>query len=82
MAIRNAASDVAAAIAVMDHAKTACARLGPLDRPMTRAEIEHRARVIAAVISASQKLQQLRDRARSLESALERYRSRRIGLAA
>jgi hypothetical protein len=82
MAIRNAANDVTAAVKVMDHAKAACATLGPLDRPMSRSEIEQRARVIAAVINASRKLQQLRDRARSLESALERYRSRRTELAA
>jgi hypothetical protein len=82
MAIRNAANDVTAAIAVLDHAKTACAKLRPLDRPMTRAEIEHRARVIAAVINANRKLRQLRDRAHALESALERYRSRRMELAA
>jgi hypothetical protein len=49
---------------------------------MTRAEIEHRARVIATVINANRKLQQLRDRARSLESALERFRARRTELAA
>jgi hypothetical protein len=82
MAPRNAANDVMAAVAVMEHARSACAKLGSLDRPMTRAEIEHRARVIATVINANRKLQQLRDRARSLESALERFRARRTELAA
>ncbi|HJT97215.1 MAG TPA: hypothetical protein VJ696_02785 [Rhodanobacteraceae bacterium] len=82
MQARNAAQDVMAAVAVMEHARSACANLGPLDRPMTRAEIEHRARVIAAVVNASRKLQQLRDRALSLEDALARFRARRQELAA
>jgi hypothetical protein len=81
MAIGNAASDVAAEIAGMDHAR-AVAKLAPFDRPMSCAEIEHHARVIAAVINANRKLEQLRERTRSLESALERYRSRRSELAA
>jgi hypothetical protein len=82
MDIRNAATDVMAAVKVMQHAGSACEKLAPLGRPMTREEIEHRARVIAAVISASSKLQQLRDRARTLEDALTRFKARKQGLAA
>ena len=82
MDIRNAATDVMAAVKVMQHAGSACEKLAPLGRPMTREEIEHRARVIAAVISASSKLQQLRDRARTLEDALTRFKARKQELLA
>jgi len=82
MEVRNAAQDVMAAVAVMEHARSACANLSPLGMPMTDAQIEHRARVIAAVIDASRKLRQLRDRAASLEKALARFRARRAELAA
>ena len=82
MEVRNAAQDVMAAVAVMEHARSACANLSPLGMPMTDAQIEHRARVTAAVIDASRKLRQLRDRAASLEKALARFRARRAELAA
>jgi hypothetical protein len=82
MEVKNAAQDVMAAVAVMQHARTACANLSPLGLPMTDAQIEHRARVIAAVIDASRKLRQLRDRAASLEKALARFRARKAELAA
>jgi hypothetical protein len=82
MAIKNAADDVMAAVAVMQHARNACANLSPLGLPMTQAQLEHRARVISAVINASRKLQQLRDRAVSLEGALARFRARKAELAA
>jgi hypothetical protein len=80
--VKNAAQDVLAAVAVMEHARSACANLSPLGLPMTPEQIEHRARVIAAVINASSKLQQLRDRALSLETALARFRARKAELAA
>lgn len=80
--VKNAAKDVLAAVAVMEHARSACANLSPLGLPMTPEQIEHRARVIAAVINASSKLQQLRDRALSLETALARFRARKAELAA
>ena len=82
MVVKKAAQDVLAAVAVMEHARSACANLSPLGLPMTPAQIEHRARVIAAVINASSKLQQLRDRAVSLETALARFRARKAELAA
>ena len=80
--VKNAAKDVMAAVAVMEHARSACANLSPLGLPMSPEQIEHRARVIAAVINASRKLQQLRDRALSLETALARVRARKAELAA
>ena len=96
MSIKNAADDVMAAVAVMQHARNACANLSPLGLPMTQAQraafdtigqvtppqLEHRARVICSVINASRKLQQLRDRAVSLEGALARFRARKAELAA
>lgn len=82
MSVKEAANGVMAAVALMQHARTACANLSPLGLPMTQAQIEHRARVIAAVINASSKLQQLRDRALTLESALIRFRARKAELAA
>ena len=82
MSIKNAADDVMAAVAVMQHARDACANLSPLGLPMTQAQLEHRARVICSVINASRKLQQLRDRAVSLEGALARFRARKAELAA
>lgn len=82
MDVKNAANDVMAAVAVMNHARSACANLSPLGLPMTQEQLEQRARVISAVINASRKLQQLRDRAVSLEGALERFRARKTELAA
>jgi len=82
MLAKNAAKDVMAAVAVMEHARSACAHLSPMGLPMSQAQIEHRARVIAAVINASRKLQQLRDRAVSLEDALARFKARKAELAA
>lgn len=80
MDVRNAAQDVMAAVAAVEHARNACANLSPLGVPMTDGQIDHRARVIAAVIDASRKLRQLRDRAASLETALARFRARRAEL--
>jgi len=82
MQAMNAAKNVLAAVAVMERARGACANLRPLGVPMTQAELEHRARVIAAVVNASRKLQQLRDRAVSLEHALARFKARKAELAA
>jgi hypothetical protein len=82
MLAKNAAKDVMAAVAVMEHARNACSNLSPMGLPMSHAQIEHRARVIAAVINASRKLQLLRDRAVSLEDALARFKARKAELAA
>jgi hypothetical protein len=82
MLAQTASKDVMAAVAVMEHARNSCANLTPMGLPMSKAQIEHRARVIAAVINASRKLQQLRDRAVSLEDALARFKARKAELAA
>lgn len=82
MNVKNAANDVLTAVALMQQARNACAHLSPLGLPMTPDQLEHRARVIAAVVNASRKLQQLRDRAVSLEGALARFKARKAELAA
>lgn len=45
-------------------------------------QLEHGARALAAVINASTKLQQLRNRALALECALARMKTRQAGSAA
>ena len=79
MLAKNAAKDVMAAVAVMEHARNACANLSPLGLPMSEAQIEHRARVIAAVINASRKLQQLSPDGRTFARARD---PRGVGRAA
>ncbi len=77
MSVKNAAADVLAAVGVMTHAQNACARLNPLGVPMTLDQIRQRADMIDKVIRARSKLQQLRNRAAALESALTRFKARR-----
>ena len=77
MIAKNAAADVLAAVSVMTHAQEACARLNPLNVPMTMLELQQRAEMIDRVIRARSKLQQLRNRAEALEGALARFKARR-----
>lgn len=77
MKVKNAAADVLAAVSVMTHARTACARLNPLSAPMTLHQLQQRADMIDKVIRARAKLQQLRNRAAALEDALDRFKLRR-----
>ena len=77
MTVKNAAADVLAAVNVMTHAREACARLNPLSDPMTLKQLQQRADMIDKVIRARSKLQQLRNRAAALESALQRFKARR-----
>lgn len=77
MTVKNAAANVLAAVNVMHHAKTACARLNPLSEPLTLLELQQRADMIDKVIRARSKLQQLRNRAAMLEDALARFKARR-----
>ena len=77
MTVKNAAANVLAAVNVMQHAKSACARLNPLSEPLTLLELQQRADMIDKVIRARSKLQQLRQRAAMLEDALARFKARR-----
>ena len=79
MTMKNAAADVLAAVSVMTHAQTACARLNPLSAPMTMHELQQRAEMIDKVIRARTKLAHLRNRAAALEDALARFKARREG---
>jgi hypothetical protein len=82
MSVKNAATNVMAAVSVMERARDACANLRPLSSPMTLRELEQRAEMIAKVIRARAKLQQLRNRAEVLESALIRFKARREAMRA
>ena len=77
MSVKNAAANVLAAVNVMHHAKSACAKLNPLSEPLTLLELQQRADMIDKVIRARAKLQQLRNRAAALEGALARFKARR-----
>jgi hypothetical protein len=50
--------------------------------PMTDKELQQRADVIDKVIRARSKLQQLRDRAETLQGALDRFKARREAMRA
>ena len=77
MTVKNAAANVLAAVNVMHHAKSACAKLNPLSAPLTLLELQQRADMIDKVIRARAKLQLLRNRAAALEEALVRFRTQR-----
>jgi hypothetical protein len=82
MIVKNAAADVMAAVNVLERARVASRHLHPLDTPMTSAELQQRADMIAKVIRARSKLQQLRNRAEALEGALARFKQRREAMRA
>jgi len=82
MTVKNAAANVLAAVNVMHHAKSACAKLNPLSAPLTLLELQQRADMIDKVIRARSKLLQLRNRAAMLEDALARFKARREAKAA
>jgi hypothetical protein len=82
MTVKNAASDVLAAVNVLQHARRACADLKPLGSPMTVAELEQRAQIIDTVVRTRKLLQLLQGRAGDLEFALERFKARREAMRA
>ncbi len=82
MIAKNAAADVMAAVNVLERARDASVHLHPLSTPMTSAELQQRADMIAKVIRARSKLQQLRNRAEALEGALARFKQRREAMRA
>ena len=82
MSVKNAANDVLAAVTVLERARDASERLRPLTAPMTKLELAQRAEMIAKVIRARSKLQQLRNRAEALEGALDRFKARREAMRA
>lgn len=82
MTIKNAATDVLAAVNVLEHARDASHKLSSLGATMTDDELRQRAEMIARVIRARSKLQQLRNRAEALEGALSRFKQRREAMRA
>ena len=70
------------AINALREAKDVCANLKPMAMEMTQQELEQRAEVIEKVIRARRKLQQLRDRAETLQNALDRFKARREAMRA
>jgi hypothetical protein len=82
MSVKNAATNVMAAVTVLERARDASTRLRPLTDPMSDKELVQRAEMIAKVIRARTKLQQLRNRAESLQGALDRFKARREAMRA
>jgi BMFP domain-containing protein YqiC len=82
MSVKNAVSDVMAAVNVMQRARDVSTKLSPLTSPMSEHELAQRATMIAKVIRARSKLQQLRNRAEALEGALDRFKARRAAMRA
>lgn len=82
METRKAATDVLAAVHVLEHARKACANLKPLDAPMSEAELVERARMIDTVVRTRKLLARIQDRADNLGEALERFKERRAAMRA
>ena len=82
MEARKAATDVLAAVNVLEHARKACSNLNPLDAPMSEAELLERARIIDTVVRTRKLLARIQDRADNLGEALERVKQRREAMRA
>ncbi len=77
MQAKKAATDVLAAVQVLQYAREACANLKPLSHPMTPEELAQRAKMIETIIRTRKLLAALRARADDLSGALERFKTRR-----
>lgn len=62
MKMRSATVDAAAAIDLLNHARTVCDRLNPLVTELTVEALRQRAEIVDSVIRARNKLQLMRDR--------------------
>jgi hypothetical protein len=82
MGVNTNLRNVVLAIDSLRGAQAACANLKPMAMPMTDRELHQRAEVIDKVIRARRKLQQLRDRAETLQGALDRFKARREAMRA
>lgn len=82
MGINTNLRNAVLAINSLRDAKDVCANLKPMAMEMTQRELEQRAEVIEKVIRARRKLQLLRDRAETLQSALDRFKARREAMRA
>lgn len=77
MKMRSATLDAAAAVDLLNHARSVCDRLNPLGTEMTMDELKQRAEIIDSVIRARTKLQLLRDRALAMQAAVDRFKARK-----
>lgn len=82
MEARKAATDVLAAVNMLEHARKTCSNLKPLDAPMSEAELLERARIIDTVVRTRKLLARIQDRADNLGEALERFKQRREAMRA
>ena len=82
MGVNTNLRNAVVAIESLRGAKDACANLKPMAMEMTDEELHQRALVIEKVIRARQKLQNLRDRAETLQGALDRFKARREAMRA
>ncbi len=82
MEAKKAATDVLAAVQVMEHARKACVNLKPPDAPMSEAELVERARMIDTVVRTRRLLQLIQNRADNLGEALARFTERREAMRA
>lgn len=80
MQAKNAASDVMAAVAVLERAKAACAHLCSPGQMRRRDDLLQRAQLMHAVIRSRAQFKALHERSLELQAALERFKARRAAL--
>lgn len=82
MPMRDMIHSANAAVATAPHRSAPRTDLHRVGARFADHQLEHGARALAAVINASTKLQQLRNRAMALECALARMKTRQAGSTA
>lgn len=82
MQSKNAASDVMAAIAVLERAKAACAHLCKPGQMRRHEDMLQRAQLMHAVIRSRAQFKALHERGLELQAALERFKERRAAMRA
>lgn len=82
MSTQNAARDVMAAVAVLEHAKAACAHLCKPGQMRRHDDLLNRARLMHAVIKSRAQFKALHERSIELQAALDRFKARREAMQA
>lgn len=80
MSTQNAARDVMTAVAVLEHAKAACAHLCKPGQMRHHDDLLQRAQLMHAVIRSRAQFKALHERSLELQAALERFKERRAAL--
>lgn len=80
MSTQNAARDVMTAVAVLEHAKAACAHLCKPGQMRRHDDLLQRAQLMHAVIRSRAQFKALHERSLELQAALERFKERRAAL--